>query len=88
MQLDDIDKTGLIRESFNIEGIEAPECRSIFLDWAIKLSPEYDPQEAIALLLKTYGSDAEHPMVTVLNEGLGTASRTGRRGGRRVRTGR
>ncbi len=88
MRLDDIDKTGLIRESFAIEGIGAAECRSIFLDWAIKLSPEYDPQKAIALLLETYGSDAEHPMIFVLNEGLGTASRTGRRGGRRARTGR
>ena len=39
--LDDIDKSGLIREAYRIDGITPPECRSIFVDWAIKL-PKYD----------------------------------------------
>ncbi|MGR3660740.1 MAG: hypothetical protein ACU0CA_06055 [Paracoccaceae bacterium] len=88
MHLQDIDKTGLIRESYRIEGIRIEECRSIFLDWALKLPVETEPQEAVAFLLETYSSNGpDHPMSLVLKEGLGTASRTGRRGGRRARVG-
>ena len=43
MTLDEIDRTGLIREAYAIEGIGPEECRSIFLDWAIKLPGEADP---------------------------------------------
>ena len=86
MTLDEIDKTGLIRESFEIEGISLPECRSIFLDWAIKLPTDIKPQSAISFLLHTYGHQpADHPMMVVLNEGLNPSKSTGRRGGRKAR---
>ena len=86
MTLDQVDSNQLIREAYRIEGIGASECRSIFLDWAIKLPPEFNPKEAIAVLLDTYGTDLpDHPMSAILREGLTETTRTGRRGGRRGR---
>ncbi len=86
MTLDQVDSNQLIREAYRIEGIGAPECRSIFLDWAIKLPPEFNPREAIALLLETYGGHVpDHPMSVILREGLTETMRTGRRAGRRAR---
>lgn len=86
MTLDEVDKTGLIRESYRIDGISAAECRSIFLDWAIKLPAEITPQAAITLLLQHYATEAgDHPMTTVLRDGMGTAEKSGRRGGRSAR---
>ena len=35
MTINDLDPKGLIRESYRIEGISAPEFRSIFLYWAL-----------------------------------------------------
>ena len=32
---DENDPKGLISEAYNIDGITAGECRSIFLDWAL-----------------------------------------------------
>ena len=46
MRLEEADPKGLIRESYRIEGIEAPECRSIFLDWAISLPPGVETRQA------------------------------------------
>ncbi len=57
MTLDEIDKTGLIRESYLIDGIHASECRSIFLDWAIKLPADTTPQDAVQRMLDHYGAD-------------------------------
>ena len=86
MTLDEIDKTGLIRESYRIDGIRASECRSIFLDWALKLPAGYEPKKAIETLIAQYATNApDHPMSVVLNEGLGTATLKGRRGGRASR---
>lgn len=86
MTLDEIDKTGLILESYRIEGIQPADCRSIFLDWALKLSPGSDTSAAIELLITAYGRDnPEHPMTKVLHDGLRSPSKTGRRGGRRAR---
>lgn len=83
MDLDEIDWKGLIRESYRIEGIEPEECRSIFLDWAISMKGEADPKAQIRILLEHYGGDApDHPMTSVLREGLGAAPGPGRRGGR------
>jgi hypothetical protein len=86
MTPDQIDRTGLIREAYRIEGIGEAECRSIFLDWAIKLPDGVAPAEAIAVLLGVYGTPG-HPMTRVLQEGLAAPSRTGRRGGYRGRRG-
>ena len=87
MTLDEIDKTGLIRESYRIDGIEPSECRSIFLDWALKLPMEVDQRQAIELLIEKYANGLpEHPMSTVLCDGLGSTARSGRRGGAGART--
>jgi len=84
----DLDPKGLIRESYRMEGISGPECRSVFLDWAISLPPGADARALIPDLLALYGEAApEHPMTAVLREGLPDAPETGRRGGRRGRTG-
>jgi len=88
MTLDDIDKTGLIRESYAIEGISDPECRSIFVDWALKLPEAMTPKAAIERLLAHYGvGNEDHPMTTVLKEGMVDAGTPKRRGGRSARVG-
>ncbi|WP_425050022.1 hypothetical protein [Psychromarinibacter sp. S121] len=76
----DFDRAGLIRESFRIEGITAPECRVIFMDWALQLPDGVDPATAAAALLKTY-DEPDHPMTKVLTEALTPAPRPRRRGG-------
>lgn len=70
------DPRGLIAEAYRMEGIGAPECRSIFLDWA--LSQEGDPRPAVARLLK---GRPEHPMTAVLREALDPPHRARRKGG-------
>ncbi len=87
MTLDEIDSNQLIREAYRIEGIGLPECRSIFLDWAVKLPVEIDPREAIAVLLDAYGAEVtDHPMSAILRAGLEKAApRPRRRGGRSAR---
>jgi hypothetical protein len=84
--LADLDPKGLIRESYRIEGIGLPECRSIFLDWAISVPAGADAHALIPDLLARYGQDApDHPMTQVLREGLAAPAPSGRRGGRRAR---
>jgi len=88
MTLDDIDKSQLIHDSYRIDGISAPECRSIFMDWALKLPAEISSRTAIQRLLAEYGAaHPDHPMTAVLREGLGAARPAVRRGGRRARLG-
>ena len=82
MTLDDIDPTGLIREAYQIEGISPAECRSIFVDWAIKLPTGFVPQTAIARLLEEHPGNEDHPMTAVLREGLTASPTPRRRGGR------
>ena len=79
------DPKALIRESFNIEGINIEECRSIFLDWALSLPNGVDAKKIIPLLLKKYSDKKEHPMLLTLREGLITTVSPTRRGGRRGR---
>lgn len=86
MTKNDLDPRGLIRESYRIDGISAPECRSIFLDWALGVAQTADMQAQIGELLAFYGKDApDHPMTTVLTEGLSTPATSKRRGGRKAR---
>jgi hypothetical protein len=86
MTLDDIDATGLIRESYNIDGITVQECRSIFLDWAIRLPVGQDDKVALDFLVATYGPvHPNHPMTQVLKDGLSRSGPAVRRGGRAAR---
>lgn len=81
-----LDPKGLMTEAFRMEGISKPECRSIFLDWALSLPEGADPREAIAHHLEQLGGgQSGHPMAEVLREGLQQAQKGGRRGGRRGR---
>ena len=79
------DPKALIRESFNIEGINLEECRSIFLDWALSLPNDVDAKKIIPLLIEKYNDKKEHPMLLTLREGLITTVSPTRRGGRRGR---
>ncbi|CUH44537.1 hypothetical protein RUM4293_03443 [Ruegeria atlantica] len=80
------DHKGLIREAYRIEGITLPECRSIFLDWALSLPAERDQSQALIDLHAAYSQqDADHPMTQVLAEGLQSAQAPKRRGGWRSR---
>jgi hypothetical protein len=83
------DPKGLVRESYAIKGITAPECRSIFLDWALSLAPGTDAHGAMRALIERYGTGegARHPMTLVLNEGLSAPEHPIRRGGRAARVG-
>ena len=83
----ELDPKGVIRESYRIEGISAPECRSIFLDWAMSVPEGADAKAMIRALLERDGVAApEHPMTSVLQAGLGAAPKAKRRGGRGGRT--
>ena len=79
------DPKALIRESFNIEGINIEECRSIFLDWALSLPNDVDAKKIIPLLIEKYNDKKEHPMLLTLRQGLITTVSPTRRGGRRGR---
>jgi hypothetical protein len=81
---DALDPKGLIEESFKIDGIVEPECRSIFLDWA--LSYQGVPAVGIAALLERHHEEAaDHPMTVTLRAGLEAPHPATRRGGRRAR---
>ena len=83
---DSIDPKGLIYESYRIDGISEPECRSIFLDWAISVPVGEDSLAQIRQLLLRYaGDNPDHPMTGVLKDALGPQVGGGRRGGARGR---
>ncbi len=84
---DPIDPRGLIADAYAIEGIAEPECRSIFLDWAIGVPADEDTRAHIAVLLSRHETNPEHPMTRVLKAGLESPKRDGRRGGRKGRLG-
>lgn len=79
---DPLDKKGLIYEAYRIDGIEAADCRAIFLDWALSLPDGQDAQAAIAHFLAIYRTDfPDHPMTDVLTQGQETIDQPRRRGG-------
>lgn len=81
-----LDPKGLMKDAYEIEGISEPECRSIFLDWALGLPVDADPQTFIIEVLTRYGTVADHPMTRVLKEGLSyQPAKPRRRGGRSER---
>lgn len=81
------DPKGLIRDAFAIDGIGAPECRSIFLDWALGIPPGHDIQTEVQTLLDYYGptQPTEHPMMQTLQAALQDTGPARRRGGRQGR---
>ncbi|WP_121065073.1 hypothetical protein [Chachezhania antarctica] len=84
--LEDLDPRELIAESYRIEGITEPECRSIFLDWVLGMRDGVDMRAAVASLLAHYADIApDHPMTKVLRSGTEEATEARRRGGARGR---
>jgi hypothetical protein len=80
---DKIDPTGVITEAFRIDGITEGECRSIFLDWALKVPVGQDEQALIAALLDRHADQsADHPMIVTLKAAQQRATAPKRRGGR------
>ncbi len=83
---DQNDPKGLIFEAYRIEGITKPECRTIFLDWALSLADGRDAVETLTQLLEHYCyGHPDHPMTQVLQEGQTTLTKPRRRGGWRSR---
>lgn len=79
------DPKGLIREAFRIDAITAPECRSIFVDWALSVQVTDHSPMITALLARHAGDPDDHPMKVVMAEGLAAKPPSGRRGGRAAR---
>jgi hypothetical protein len=78
-----LDPRGVIADAYRIDGISAPECRSIFLDWALEPRETGELRIAAKALAKQFSSFPKHPMTAILNEAaveLTTAPK--RRGGR------
>lgn len=80
----DDDPRGLIREAYRIEGISLPECRTIFLDWALSL-PDASDLPAAAGRLLAGDVPPGHPMTQVLSEAQSAPPDRKRRGGRKAR---
>jgi hypothetical protein len=81
----EIDKRGLIFESYRIEGIVIEECRSIFLDWALGAPDSASMQEHLSILMEEYGAaNPDHPMTQVIKEGLRNSEGPKRRRGGRL----
>jgi hypothetical protein len=78
------DPKGLIHDAYRMEGVSEPECRSIFLDWALGI--EGPVEAAIGRILAREGAP-DHPMTRVLTAGLAAAPAPRRRGGRAARVG-
>lgn len=78
------DPKGLIEDAFRIEGISEPECRSIFLDWALSLPEATSTSDALKVLIGRFESaGSSHPMTAILRDGLQReGQKPQRRGGR------
>jgi len=78
-----LDPRGLIADAYKMEGISPPECRSIFLDWALEPREAGELRAAAQALAKQFSHLPNHPMSVILKEAaieLTTAPK--RRGGR------
>ena len=84
MNMSSFDPRGVIADAYKIENITAPECRSIFLDWALEPREASDLRQAASALAAQYADFPEHPMTSILIEATVELSATPkRRGGRR-----
>jgi hypothetical protein len=83
MEITEADPKGLVRESYNIEGITMGECRSIFIDWVLSTPAAANAPDFLRALLAHYGpANPDHPMTQVLTEALIAPEPPKRRGGR------
>jgi hypothetical protein len=82
---DDFDPKDLIFEAYRIEGITIEECRSILIDWALSLEDQDIKTALRSLLARHADAPDDHPMTTVLRDGLAQAPAAKRRGGRAAR---
>ncbi len=82
------DPRGLIADAYRIPDISPPECRSIFLDWALEPREASELRAASARLLAEFvGQHPDHPMNGILHEaGIAINLPAIRRGGRRARS--
>ncbi len=81
----EIDERGLIYESFRMDGITIEECRTIFFDWAIG-APAGDIKSHLQIFLDEYqAANPDHPMIETILDGMKTAPKKGRKGGRSAR---
>lgn len=86
MKGDALDPSGLIADAFRMDGISAPECRTIFLDWALKVPSADDVRPRVLALLAQYAAEPEdHPMMETLRNALIDSGPARRRGGRNGR---
>lgn len=87
-QRSEFDVKNLMHEAFRIEGITEPECRSIFMDWALSRADTPPVAQAISGLIDHYSPAHPdgHPMLNVLKEGQTPMTAPRRRGGARART--
>lgn len=80
------DAKDLMHDVFQMEDITAPDCRTVFMDWALSRADLRDSEEALKSLIAHYEPGfPHHPMIAVLKEGLVRNIKTGRRGGWRSR---
>ena len=81
---DPLDPRRLVAEAYAMEGIDAAQCRSVFLDWLMGLPAELDQRAAIEEMLARHGRSApDHPMTAILSDGLAPSPPRQRRGRRR-----
>jgi hypothetical protein len=74
MKVENVDPKGLIRESYRIECITPPMCKTIFFDWAIQVPVGADPAGYIKFCISYYGDVLpNHPMTSVLTAALAPA---------------
>ncbi len=63
-----LDPRGVITEAYKIDDISAPECRSIFLDWALEPREAGDLRAAAQTLANQFSNRPTHPMTLILQE--------------------
>ena len=67
MNISSYDPRGVIADAYKMDGISAPECRSIFLDWALEPRGADELRYAAKELAAAHADEPNHPMTAVLH---------------------